>query len=362
MRSARRGLEEVAGCNLPHRNVVHLVRRRIEYFEVALQVLVQLQNRCNVATPVAVVRRRPDRDQAPGEHPLVPLHDELVCPGNELDAIDVVELLADVAAEEVAGTSRAEAPSRHVLGVGPKQVAHRSLVRDFLLPVDAPDLVQRRDVGRKAAVDSQHDAIHEGREAEVIENLHAVAPHVQGTVLADALVVETVNLGDLPTLVVAADEADAVRVANFQSEEKQKGLHAVESPVHEVAHEEVVRPGAVRPDLEKLKQVEELPMDVPANGNRRVDLLHVALLGENLDRTQAKPPHLHFAQELALPELVDACVQVKHFHPKTSPTRTKTYGKRASIVPRVAPTSTPTPASDDPPQQLGGTSNPSSAA
>ena len=50
------------------------------------------------------------------------------------------------------------------------------------------------------------DAIIDQRgEGEVIEDVGAVAPHVDTAILAQALVVKAVHLRDLPTLVVTAD-------------------------------------------------------------------------------------------------------------------------------------------------------------
>ena len=49
-----------------------------------------------------------------------------------------------------------------------------------------------------------------------------------------ALVVEAVDLRDLPRLVVAADERDAVRIADFVRQQEEEGLDAVEATVDEV--------------------------------------------------------------------------------------------------------------------------------
>lgn len=50
-----------------------------------------------------------------------------------------------------------------------------------------------------------HLAVDDGGEAEVVEDLGAVAPDGDGAVLAQALVVEAVDLRDLTALVVAPD-------------------------------------------------------------------------------------------------------------------------------------------------------------
>jgi hypothetical protein len=51
-------------------------------------------------------------------------------------------------------------------------------------------------------------------------------------------------------------------VPHLECQQQQEGFYAVEAPVHEVPHEEVVGLGAVTPNLEQLHQVIELTMDV----------------------------------------------------------------------------------------------------
>lgn len=60
-------------------------------------------------------------------------------------------------------------------------------------------------------------AIDDGREGQVVEDLGAVSPHGDRAVLAEALVVEAVDLGDLPRLVVPPDQRYPVWVANLRS-------------------------------------------------------------------------------------------------------------------------------------------------
>ena len=114
------------------------------------------------------------------------------------------------------GTSRREAPARDLLRVGPHQIAHRAVVRHLLLAVDGADLVERVDGRAQAPVDAEDAVVDDGRQAQEVEDLRAVLPDVHGTVLSQALVVEAVDLRDLAALVVAADQRDALRVANLQ--------------------------------------------------------------------------------------------------------------------------------------------------
>merc|ERR1719394_1659372 len=84
--------------------------------------------------------------------PVVPLHDELMRAGDELEPVGMVELLRDVLSERVPGTAGGDAPSAPVVRVRPKQVAHGSLVGDLLDAVELADVVQRVERGRQPPV------------------------------------------------------------------------------------------------------------------------------------------------------------------------------------------------------------------
>ena len=60
-----------------------------------------------------------------------------------------------------------------------------------------------------------HLSVNDGGEAEEVEDLCAVPPDGDAAVLPETLLVEAVHLRDLAGLVVAADQSDAVRVANL---------------------------------------------------------------------------------------------------------------------------------------------------
>lgn len=51
-----------------------------------------------------------------------------------------------------------------------------------------------------------------GRQAQVIEYICAVSPDVQGAVLSQALIIESVDLCDLPGLVITSDQRNSVRI------------------------------------------------------------------------------------------------------------------------------------------------------
>merc|ERR1740121_2325304 len=81
---------------------------------------------------------------------------------------------------------------------------------------------------------------------------------------------------------VSADQCDPIGIPHFQRKQQQKCLHAVETAVHKITHEEIVRVWAIPSNLEQLHQVIELPMNVTTYRHRCVYPLDVALFHENL--------------------------------------------------------------------------------
>lgn len=104
----------------------------------------------------------------------------------------MVELLGDVLPERISGSSGRDAPAASVVGVGPKQIADGSLVGDFLDAVELADLVERVDGRRETSVQTEDLALDHGSQRQVIEQFRERLPHIRISVLAQALVVETI--------------------------------------------------------------------------------------------------------------------------------------------------------------------------
>ena len=119
-------------------------------------------------------------------------------PADQVQVVGHHKLLGNRRAKQPAGPPRTDRPAVDVLRIAPDQVAERSPVRDLLVPVDRPDLVQGRDLRRQAAVHAQHGLVDERGHGEQVEHLAAVAPGVAVAVLDLALVVEPVHLRYLP--------------------------------------------------------------------------------------------------------------------------------------------------------------------
>ena len=143
---------------------------------------------------------------------------------NKRETIVMVERLADVLAECVSSSSGAYSPSATVVGVRPQQVAHGTLMGHLLYPVQCTDVIKRVNARGETSVETEDLVVDERGEGEVVEEVGEVLPHVGVAVLAEALVVESVHLRDLPGLVVAAEDGDALWVSDLESHEEGDGL------------------------------------------------------------------------------------------------------------------------------------------
>lgn len=78
------------------------------------------------------------------------------------------------------------------------------------------------------------------RERQVVEDLGEELPDGLSAIFLDTLVIKAICSIDFLAFVVAAEKGDAVSVLDFEDEEVQEGLDAVEASVHIVAHEKKV--------------------------------------------------------------------------------------------------------------------------
>lgn len=153
---------------------------------------------------------------------------------NQRQAVVVVEGFRNILAKRVAGTTRRDSPAASVIRVGPQQVAHGALVGNLLDAVQGADVVQCVNAGRETAVKAENLVVDEGGQRQVVEEVGEVFPDVSVAVLAQTLVVEAVDLGDLTRLVVAAKNSDALGVSDLESDEKRHRLDGVVASVNVV--------------------------------------------------------------------------------------------------------------------------------
>jgi hypothetical protein len=67
-------------------------------------------------------------------------------------------------------------------------------------------------------MNTKHTAVNNSAEGQIIKDLTTPPPNVAAPILALAFVIESIDLCNLSRLVVATNEGDPFRIADFQSE------------------------------------------------------------------------------------------------------------------------------------------------
>ena len=140
-----------------------------------------------------------------------------------------------------------------------------------------------------------HLVLHKPRERQVVEQVSEGLPDVCASILPQALIVEAINLGDLPALVVATKDGDAVPVADLEGHEQRHRLDRVVPSIDVIAHEQVVGVWGAAAYPEELQQVLKLAVDVSCVRATLVsDLAAASAVGEVIRYTrQGMHAHTH---------------------------------------------------------------------
>lgn len=109
-------------------------------------------------------------------------------------------------------------------------------MRNLSEAVDDLDLIDTMDARRQTTVDAEDLVVDDAGEGEVVEHVGEVVPDSSVAILAAAFCVETVGLGYSSRLVVAADEVDAMRVAELETDEQRDGFDTKEAAINVVTY------------------------------------------------------------------------------------------------------------------------------
>jgi hypothetical protein len=71
---------------------------------------------------------------------------------------------------------------------------------NFLVPVNGSNLIQRPDIRAETTVHTKDLFVNERRQTKTIKALDTMSPHTGVAVLAQTLIIKSVDLGDLSRL------------------------------------------------------------------------------------------------------------------------------------------------------------------
>lgn len=89
-------------------------------------------------------------------------------------------------------------------------------MRYLLLSINDTDLIECIDARTESPVHGKDFILDNGGETEVIKDFSAISPYIDRPVFSQTFIVEAVDLCDLSTFVISADESDAIGVSYFE--------------------------------------------------------------------------------------------------------------------------------------------------
>jgi hypothetical protein len=112
-------------------------------------------------------------------------------------------------------------------------------VRDLHSSVNKSNLIDGLDFWGESSVNAENFSFNDGSDTKIIEYFCAVLPRVGISVFSNGLIIESVDGGDLSSLMVSSEESNVSWVLQLEAEQELEGLDRVESSVNEISHEDV---------------------------------------------------------------------------------------------------------------------------
>jgi len=93
-------------------------------------------------------------------------------------------------------------------------------VRDLLHSVELLDLVEGVYARRESSMETKDLVFHNRGHWKSVKQVSEKLPHVGVSVFSKALIIESVDLSDLPRLMVSSKDSDSFLVSHFEGNEK----------------------------------------------------------------------------------------------------------------------------------------------
>lgn len=77
-------------------------------------------------------------------------------------------------------------------------------MRDFNFPINSSNLVNGLDLGTQASMDAEDLIVDDSAKGKIVEDFGTIFPGVRVSILPIDFVVEPIDCGDLPRLVVSS--------------------------------------------------------------------------------------------------------------------------------------------------------------
>ena len=132
----------------------------MEDIKWSFQFVIDIEDRSNIATSVAVVGSWPHSNKILIFKPILEaVHYKLMRPSNQLNTVDVVEFRCHFRTKEPASSSWRHGPSFDLFRIWPHQIAEGTLMWDLHSPFNQPDLVHGLNIWGETSMNAKNLAL-----------------------------------------------------------------------------------------------------------------------------------------------------------------------------------------------------------
>jgi hypothetical protein len=152
-------------------------------------------------------------------------------------------------------------------------------MRHFNLSIKLTNVVESIKIGRETSVQTENLVFNHCRQRKQVEKVCVVFPYIRITILSQTFIVKTINLRNLPRLMVSPQNSDPVFKSDFQSDQQSNCLDRVVTSVYIISHKQIVCIWTLSTDFEQLHQIMELTVNISAHCDWALHWLHIRLFG-----------------------------------------------------------------------------------
>lgn len=131
-------------------------------------------------------------------------------------------------------------------------------------------------------MEAEHFILYNSSKRQVIKEVGKILPDIWVPVFSKALIIESIDLGDLSTLMVSSKNGNSISESNLEQYKKSYRLERIIASINIVSHKQVVGVRRKPSNSEEFHEIVILSMDVSANSDWRTYRLHIGFFRQNL--------------------------------------------------------------------------------
>ena len=97
---------------------------------------------------------------------------------------------------------------------------------------------------------TQYFIINKRNKRQIIKNIGKILPDIQGPILPQTLIIEPINLRNLPRLMIAPQQYNPILIAYLVDQQQQKCLNTIEPTIYKITKKQICNKRWLSSDFE----------------------------------------------------------------------------------------------------------------